>query len=346
MQVLLETNLDHISMEEWDALVLRSPTRTIFQTYSWHRAWWQTVARHQDLFLIVVRNQTQIMGIAPLCIFQKGRLKILKFMATGQADYCDFLYDQHQPDILRQIFAFLKTKKDMWDAAAFDYIPQESVSGSFLSQVKGWRSRLYAKHPCPAFVFKKDKGNLEMLLQKKSLKRHAHYFESKKNFAVKHLTETSLIKPYLDLFFEQHIKRRKMARTESLFQDEKYRQFYRALVDELSSRKNVIFTVIESESSPIAFHFGFLFQGRFMWYKPSFDPALAKHSPGEVLLKELLTHAATLNCQEFDFTIGDEAFKSRFANHVRHSVSYKIFKQGIHDWTDRIVNTSKQWMGR
>jgi hypothetical protein len=86
------------------------------------------------------------------------------------------------------------------------------------------------------------------------------------------------------------------------------------------------FTVVKSEKRPIAFHFGFVFNKRFIWYKPSFDIDLFKYYPGEVLLKELLEYAVDKKYNEFDFTIGSDFFKKRFANKVRQNFSYKIFK--------------------
>ena len=92
----------------------------------------------------------------------------------------------------------------------------------------------------------------------------------------------------------------------------------------------------------IAFHFGFLYNKKFLWYKPSFDVRLAKHSPGEVLLKELLEYAYARGCEEFDFSIGEEPFKKRFANILRKNYSYKIFKSSGPFYLDRVAAVLKK----
>ncbi len=347
MQVYVETSLNNISPEEWDALAAVSPTHTVFQTNAWHRAWWQTIREGQDLFLICVKENNQLIGIGPFFISRKGKLKILKFMGTGQADYCDFLYSDRRPDILKEMFGFLAQHKDRWDAAALDYIPEESFSTMKLPQECAALSlfcRQYAQHKCPTLIFDQHKNNVREVLDKKSLKRHAHYFEKKGGYSVKHLTDAASINPYLNTFFEQHIQRRQTAGTSSLFLDPKNKEFYRKLVEHLSRQGSIVFTVIESEGDAIAFHFGFLFGERFIWYKPSFNPAFAKHSPGEVLLKELLTFVLTQDCREFDFTIGDEAFKTRFSNEVRKNNSYKLFQSRSHALVDQAMSTAKQWV--
>ena len=66
----------------------------------------------------------------------------------------------------------------------------------------------------------------------------------------------------------------------------------------------------------VAFHFGMSFNGSFLWYKPSFDLALARRSPGEVLLRQLLLAAQAEAAHTFDFGLGDEPFKYRFATDV------------------------------
>src|SRR5439155_1445099 len=74
--------------------------------------------------------------------------------------------------------------------------------------------------------------------------------------------------------------------------------------------------VLEVESQRLAYHLGFEFDGRFSWYKPAFGVNLWEFSPGEVLLRHLFKYARDHRLREFDFTRGDERFKSRFANRV------------------------------
>ena len=131
---------------------------------------------------------------------------------------------------------------------------------------------------------------------------------------------------WLEAFFEQHIARRAITAQPSLFQDPREKAFYRALVRELFPRGWLRFAVVQFNEEPIASHFGFEFGGRFLWYKPSFEPRLVKRSPGEVLLRFLLGYAIDQKLAEFDFTVGDEDFKYRFANEVR-------FNQRLQVWT-------------
>jgi CelD/BcsL family acetyltransferase involved in cellulose biosynthesis len=99
----------------------------------------------------------------------------------------------------------------------------------------------------------------------------------------------------------------------SLFQEPAQRMFYRRLSESLSASGWLRFTRLCWQGRPIAFHFGFQYRGSFLWYKPSFDILLARHSPGEVLIRQLLLLALDEDAHTFDFGLGNEAFKQRFA---------------------------------
>ena len=100
----------------------------------------------------------------------------------------------------------------------------------------------------------------------------------------------------------------------SLFLDTQQRGFYERLVDVGCEEGWLRFTVVEWNGAPIAFHLGFSFRDRYLWYKPSFDVSKAKWSPGEVLLRHLLLAAIDEGIRIFDFGIGEEPFKARFSN--------------------------------
>ena len=66
-----------------------------------------------------------------------------------------------------------------------------------------------------------------------------------------------------------------------------------------------------------------------MWYKPSFAIDLARRSPGEVLLRQLILAAIEEGAKTFDFGLGDEAFKNRFATHVNKVNTYSLYPQFV-----------------
>jgi hypothetical protein len=82
-----------------------------------------------------------------------------------------------------------------------------------------------------------------------------------------------------------------------------------------------------------------------LWYKPAFDIDFRQHSPGEVLIQSLIRYARDHELEEFDFTRGDEAFKSRFASFVSFNCSFLWHRDRLAMWRRKAAH-SKARLGR
>jgi CelD/BcsL family acetyltransferase involved in cellulose biosynthesis len=133
----------------------------------------------------------------------------------------------------------------------------------------------------------------------------------------------------VDRFFAQHIARWSDTATPSLFVDPRNQQFYRELARELSRRRWLLCTVVEFDDEPVAFHYGFDYNGAVLWYKPSFNRRYARMSPGLVLVRHLIGYAIQESRHELDFTIGDEPFKGRFTNTTRKTLRFRVFRDPL-----------------
>ena len=119
-------------------------------------------------------------------------------------------------------------------------------------------------------------------------------------------------------------------------------EFYRGLVEGLDPRSDLRFAVLQAGDIPLAYHLGFEVAGKFIWYKPTFDINYWDWSPGEVLIGRLLEYASGRAVAEFDFTLGDESFKYRFANVVRRLYTLKLYPPGARGHVRRIGDSLKQ----
>ncbi|MBF0571575.1 MAG: GNAT family N-acetyltransferase [Candidatus Omnitrophica bacterium] len=329
MRTFLADNINDLDGRQWDQLAALSPTRSVFQSFGWHQAWWETFSENKKLFLICIEENGKLCGVAPLFLSFKGRRRVLKFIGSGNSDYCDFIYFDDRPEILAKMLDFLVINKDRWDQAVLDYIPQKSPTVVQLSSAFSLHQLYpyaYSRIVCPVLLVDSDGKNISEILQKKILKRRYNYFFKKEGYEVLHLTREEEILPCLNEFFEQHIRRRGRTASPSLFLNQTNREFYKNLLTRLCPHKQIIFSVIKSGGQAIAFHFGFINYKIFLWYKPSFEITHASHSPGMVLIKEILEYVLSQGIREVDFTIGKEPFKMDFANYMRENFSFKIYK--------------------
>jgi CelD/BcsL family acetyltransferase involved in cellulose biosynthesis len=161
--------------------------------------------------------------------------------------------------------------------------------------------------------------------RKKSLLRHENYFRRTGLLQVHHMSTAADIRPQLEEFFAQHIARRGVTASPSLFLELRQRDYYHDVVTTIGPKGWLRFTRIDWNGRAIAFHFGLSYRGRYLFGIPSFDIALSQHSPGEVLLRQLLLAAIEEKANSFDFGIGDEAYKYRFATSEARLVTCGIY---------------------
>ena len=89
------------------------------------------------------------------------------------------------------------------------------------------------------------------------------------------------------------------------------------LFSELARRRVLRVSALSAGERLLAVHAGLLHEGRFYYWIPAFDAELRNLSPGRLLLEELLKDSQARGDREFDFLLGDEAYKWNYATHAR-----------------------------
>ena len=311
-----------IGPQVWNGLIEGGPGNNVFRTYQWQRTWWESFGRG-ELLLVVAHRDGQVVAIAPLF----GEAGMIYFVGSGGSDYLGFVGDVSDADLLQTLLDAARTNVPDFIGFVFYMVPDLSSLDHPLGEVaRGLGLTLFDEGELVAPVMKLAGPEQAIAAaEKSSLVRHEKIFRREGRLEVQHLTDGQEILPHLDEFFDQHVSRWHETPYPSLFVEPKQREFYRQLTQSARREGWLRFTRLSWNGQPIAFHFGFCYAGNFLWYKPSFDVQLARRSPGEVLLRQLLLRAAAENVSTFDFGIGDEPFKRRFATQVNRVRTWGLY---------------------
>jgi CelD/BcsL family acetyltransferase involved in cellulose biosynthesis len=327
----------------WNALA-QSPDATVFQSFEWHAAWWSVFRDDYDLRVLLAWAGARLVAVAPWAVARKERE--LQFIGSGDyaSDYCDFLAEPGSPDAVDAFARWMFANRRAWRRVDFRNLPSDSRHRQRLErrlrEGSSWvLSEVEADAPTRILG---DAAADREVLGKTSLKRHFRHFAKSGHLEFAHLSSEDEIAPLLDDFFRQHVERRSLARGRSQFLDPRQKLLYRELVRRLAPRGWLRLGVVRLDGEPIAFHFGFEYGSRFLWYKPAFSALHAKRSPGEVLLKFLLEYAIGRGLAEFDFTVGGEPFKYRFANRVRTNHRIRVYSLPAGYWMRRARRLAKR----
>jgi len=318
---------------EWNRLWTINPHREIFNRFDWSRAWWQGYRPSVTLCAPVAFAGGKLAGVLPLVRYNNR----LFFLGDPGSDYNDILSeDAANPDILQCLLeALCGASRDVWKCATFANVPRRSLFLSSIAQLPSrWRSHFVTieGHACSSVILNDEnrESTLQSILSQKEPRQREKKLQKLGKLTFRHLEDREEIRGHLPTFFEQHTQRWALVSGGNRrFLSEQSRAFYGALVDHLDPGRELRFSVLQLDNRPIAYHFGFELDGKFIHYKPTFDINLWEHSPGQVLTRKLFLYAEASGVREFDFTIGDEAYKHLLANHTDRNFTVRLFRPDL-----------------
>ena len=320
-------SVDHAS---WQGLLKLGDTDAVFLTREWQETWWDTYGRGQLLYA-AARRRDELVAIAPLFADEDGMVYFVGSGGCG-SDYLDFIGDVSDAETLDALLDAARQQVANFTGFRFYFIPNQSRSGVLLHESArrlGLSCRDEGSMPAPVLDLRVP-GAAHAAVSKKSLRRHERFFEREGHLLVRESSRATDILPRLESFFAQHIDRWASTPFPSLFLKESHRRFYRRIASEASDAGWLRFMTIDRGECLIAAHLGFHYNGRYLWYKPSFAIALARHSPGELLLSRLLHAAIREDAQIFDFGLGEETFKQRFATSSPAVTTFGLYASTDH----------------
>lgn len=335
---------------QWNALLARCPRHSVFQTYAWQLCWWKAFHVGHELFLILAHRDADLVGIAPLMVAH--RKDVLKrshsevhFIGStnGAADYCDLITDPAVAGVAQSLLNAAEAGAPGLHRIDLSHLPEASPNrAAILEHFAGRKASLVVEFQAdaPALALG-DAASDHKAANKSNLKRHARFFERTGTLLCPRCGSEAEVLGYLEAFFEQHRARRALTDSPSQFLDPAQRDFYRSLVTEAFRHGWLRFDVLLLDGDPLAFHFGFEYRKCLIWYKPTFDVRHAAHSPGKLLLEYVLDDAIERGLEEFDFGVGAEAYKFRFANRVRRNERIIVFGSVADCWTYRSAGLAK-----
>jgi CelD/BcsL family acetyltransferase involved in cellulose biosynthesis len=311
--------------DQWEQLVAAGGGELATLSWHWQRTWWESCGRG-ELLLVLAERDGRPVALAPF-YSHDGLVSIL---GSGMTDYVDFAGDVGDPQVIDALLDTAAGQAEGFEGFSFYYVPGASRTGPALTEAAerldlGWS----VEHEMPAPVID-IAGSPELALaatRKKSLVRHENLLRREGSLAVAHLTDGEQILPHLDELFEQHIARWAATPHPSRYRDPAERAIVEKATRDCAHTGWLRFTRLDWNGRPAAFHYGSCYRGRYYFGTTAYAIDLARHSPGEVLLRHLLLGAIEEGAHTFDFGLGDEAFKLRFATDVTVARAYGLYSR-------------------
>jgi CelD/BcsL family acetyltransferase involved in cellulose biosynthesis len=269
---------------EWESLWDRAPAATPFQHPAWLLPWWRHLWGGGEAWWITLRDGARLAGLAPLFVWGVTR-RCVSLAGSGVTDYLDFLIEpEHAAAGAALVMEHLARHRRRWDVCDFQELRAESpVAGA---TADGLRLRCEPCSTCPVLRLPVCWEELQAALPHKfrtDLRRARNRIRNAGDAAFETAGEAELEEAAAALF-RLHRARWQVREEEGVMATPALQAFYAEAARELLRAGMLRLHVLRLDGAIVAALYGFAGHGRFYAYLDGFDPALARLSPGTVLM--------------------------------------------------------------
>lgn len=313
---------DHVPLKStWQALE-RTGCCTPFQTYDWASAWYETLAAvfSVEPLIVTVSRHHDPEIIFPLCLHRKGNLKIVSFPDLGVSDYSGPVFSsgviqnsQEAKSVMKAVLNVLPT----CDLVHF-YQFQEKIDGEpnplfLLGEVE----RLPDEN-CFGVCLREDWENqAEEIMDRPLLstirRRRTQLIKQHGAVIYDRVSDPAELNQAWESLVIMRRERFLKLKRDDILTDPTMQSFYRFLLTHSNRVLDVSITRMTVAGETIASCFGVTREGTYYMLMPTFQMGKwDRFMPGMQLFYEMMKTQAASGAGYFDFTIGDEGYKSRF----------------------------------
>ncbi len=331
LEVVQDINRFEELREDWDSLLEKSSSKSIFLTWEWLFNWWVHFKNQKELLILLAKHEAtgQIVGIAPFCLQQLRLLYFLKFnkvMYIGSdkaaSDFLDFIIHPGSEDnVVKLIYEYLKNHGTRWDMVEMGPLDECSRSLELMKESVNGRHRMVTlkAQVCP---YLKLTENYEKQLQslspnmRQNLKRRTKNFEEKRGMSFSIFNTREKVEENIDRLFSLHMDRFKSKgesrKIESSFSGTDIKRFHYDVASSFLEKQWLKFYFLNYENEPIASLYTFKYKDKLYYYQSGFSSHWEKWSLGVVLFGYAIKDSINEGLKEFHFLRGEEKYKSRW----------------------------------
>jgi CelD/BcsL family acetyltransferase involved in cellulose biosynthesis len=307
---------------DWNRLHQKLSVPDVFMDFRWANAYYSSVTC--ELVVIVLRTDKTVTAIIPLC-YRDAELRVV---GDDLSDYFDVLTDsEFGEDQWNAAFEALQQLDLPWKRCVLRNLRETSklVSAAQTGRTR-WPAIVETGNLCLAVCSSVDSGAFRSLVSKSNPKRCQTKLERIGRLEFNHVESNQDVARELPNFFRHHMIRRSVANaTKGIFADIENQKFFERLVHDFDAHNELRFAKLTLNEETVAYHFGFEIDNRYLWYVPAFNVDFSRYHPGFVLLRFLFNYCDSNLLTEFDFTVGDEPYKSRFSNAQRRNLNLTVY---------------------
>lgn len=307
---------------EWIKLYNLSSTATPFQGLFWVIPWWKNFGK-SELVIVTIRNDQQLICIAPFFIYTANQKKRLCLVGSGISDYLDLLYIDINHQLLSEtVGSFLVSISDMWDECYLQDVPDTSPLLNLSKYLLSYRVTLSKMSDC-SFIDAANVENVSTVLPKNLRK---NVYRSLKSINAYH-TLSLVQSNSSEILIQLHNKRWKKKGFKGVLDDEIIQKMHFDVLNSEYQSNDVSIYSLKMDELTIACNYVLKKKKCVYFYLSGLDPLYSQYSPGTIALFMTIEELFKKGFSRFDFLRGNEIYKHHWGVTFKQNYSIQINKK-------------------
>jgi CelD/BcsL family acetyltransferase involved in cellulose biosynthesis len=313
MEVELHTEAIDPILDEWQGLFDADPAATPFTSPQWARAWWPHWAEGAHPWLIAVRDEGRLIGLAPLVLRRRGPARVLGALGRDPGNYWDVLALPGRRAAVAEAFARMAAERAReWDAIAIGGVPVRAALGAALAEA-GLRVDRRPPVPHPGIDLP---GSFEEYLatlpakRRKDLRRHLRRLDEGE-LERRELIEPGEISTAIDSWQDLRVRwwRARGRQLNPEHAAARFREFLRDLMRLLVPVGLGLVWEYRHRDELVGVELSLVTRRCFYAWLDGYDPGAARLGLGKVAAGDGIRTSIATGRSCFDFMVGDESYK-------------------------------------
>jgi CelD/BcsL family acetyltransferase involved in cellulose biosynthesis len=296
-----------------------------FLTPEWFTCWFEEYEdAARPLVAVLAGEEGSIRGLMPFALPVSGRPRTCRIAGANLGDcFSPLAVDGEERAVATAAGEALRNVAVPWSVLALDHVEDPDAWIGGLEEGLGLRVRrhLLSSAQLPWVDLSSYEGWEGYLASRSShLRKRLRWLERRQArdhaVRVRRTERADQVPEDIATFFELH-DRRWAGRGGSSLDSDRARAFHRRFAQAAQAQGWLRLWFLEFDGAPVAAWYGWRLGSRYSFYNGGFDPDFSSLSPGLALLATVIESAFAEGAAAFDFLLGDEGYKQRFAEEER-----------------------------
>jgi CelD/BcsL family acetyltransferase involved in cellulose biosynthesis len=319
----------------WNELVETTGIDHPFLEHTWIRTWWECFGAGSDLHILVVKEDDEIIAIAPLIstrIRMFGiQVRRLGFFHNAHVPRADFLIARRAEDVYRAIWDQLLATRGSWDLLQ---LCQVSEGSDTVKEVKKLASQ--GGHPTGVWLsgespFVSLDSTFEEYYTSLPSKHRSNLRNRMKRLSVmgpvvlETVTRPGAVPEALEAGFRLEEAAWKQQAGTAISCDPNVQKFYEAFGSRAAEQNWLRLNFLGVGGTRIAFDYSLAYRDQIFLLKNGYDPGSSAYSPSNLLVSMVLESVFKEGLTKYDFLGEASAWKSCWAKESRPNYWLFVF---------------------